>query len=242
MCGSMKTFSIFSLWPNPAVERTCSKSRVVRLLLSWASQHMQKIFLVISLLAITTFSASAEVIGYVRDGKFHPLVTVDGKRIAEVQSRKLQMVGTIRNAFEPSPESLRVAGQEDYEDGFSNKLGRFGKVQGKAKDNQFYLQGSSSPMRAKVPSKELKRSFYRHFSNDPWGRHFAESGGSKKPVAALEKKRDVQVLYATDLNANGKPELWITYRLMYGEIGRMVWEQRGINEWVSLANHCFNCD
>ena len=205
---------------------------------------MQSILRILSLLALTAFSccASAGVIGYVRDGKFHPLVTVEGQRIAEAHSRELQLVGSIRNAFAPSTTSLSVTSQEDYEDAFSDELGRFGVVEGKAEDNQFYLEGSSSPLRAEAPSKELKRSFYLHFSKDRWGRHFADSPGAKDPVSVLEEEGKIQALYATDLNANGKTELWLTYRLMYGELGRMVWEQSGVNEWVSLTNHCFNCD
>lgn len=48
---------------------------------------------------------------------------------------------------------------------------------------------------------------------------------------------------ATDPDHDGRKELWIDYRLMYGEIGRMVWEQSDSGEhWAEIANECFACD
>ena len=58
-----------------------------------------------------------------------------------------------------------------------------------------------------------------------------------------EESAEVRILYATDLDGDGKKELWITHRLASGKLGRMVFEQRAAaGEWVELASHCYACN
>ena len=75
-----------------------------------------------------------------------------------------------------------------------------------------------------MPSAELVQSFLRFFRDD-------------------ERSGDVRILYATDLDRDGKQELWLTYRLPSGKLGRMVVEQRAAaGQWVEIASHCWACD
>lgn len=186
--------------------------------------------------------AYADVIGYISDHNFHPLVVIENGSFSEAKSRNINLIGTLREAFEPQSASLSITAQKDYEDAYSDELGRFGVVRGKFREDAFYLLKSSIPLHSAVPSKALARDFYEYFSVDPWGKHFAEGAGSMEPATFLEQDKSVRILYETDLDSDGKKELWMTYRLMYGEVGRMVWEQVGPKKWQSIANHCFNCD
>lgn len=206
---------------------------------------MRSVLLALAFFAVCDSAlADPVIIGYMAEHRYHPLITVEGSRISEVKPRTLSLVGTLRDAFVPNKTALSVQRQEDYEDAFTDKLGRYGIVLGESQENSFYvLNGTAGSIHAKIPSKEMKKSFFGFFSKDQWGRHFAESADTRDPIRVLESEGKVQLHYATDLNRNGKSEVWATYRLMYGELGRMIWEE-GTNpgEWISIANHCYNCD
>ena len=72
-------------------------------------------------------------------------------------------------------------------------------------------------------------------------RQLGLSGGGRF-LADDERSGEMRILYATDLDRDGKTELWIAYRLPSGESGRMVWEQRATaGAWVELADSCYRC-
>jgi len=198
------------------------------------------------LLAASASPAPPSVFGYVQEGQFHPLLVLAGAQFAKYDA-KTSLVGTLRNAFDPKGPELHVEKDLEFDDLDADPpaKGRLGEVPGRSYRKLFFeLSPGPVPRPAVAPSLEQKRSFLRFFAKkDDWGGQFAEGAKPGGEVAKIEQRGNVQILYATDLDGDGKTELWITYRLMYGEIGRMVWEQTDKNgEWVELANHCSSCD
>lgn len=184
------------------------------------------------------------VFGYVQAGKFHPLLVVEDAQIGPYDAAKTSLLGVLRNAFEPTGAEFPVQKQIDYVDPSSDQPERFGVVPGRSDEKSFFeLNRGRNPRAASVPTLELQRSFLRFLAHDGWGEQFLEDAEPGDEVATLERKGDVRILYVTDLDSDGKKELWIAYRLPYGKTGRMVWEQRAAEgEWVALVNHCFGCD
>ena len=209
------------------------------------------IFLLLaSTLYATLLSANeqpAGIIGYIDDSRFHPLVVVTEETIRSVDSAKMELKGNLRNAFRITPESYSIQKQEDYVDPYGKDTpGRFGVINKKASSlREFYaLQPSVYPSQSPDVNKEVIRNFYVFFARHKWGQHFFENKDLlNKPVAEIAKKTNLRVRVVTDLNHNSRPELWITYKLMYGEIGRMVFEQASDgSNWSEIANHCYICD
>ncbi len=187
------------------------------------------------------------IIGYIDDSRFHPLVVITSETLSRADSAKLELKGKLRNAFRVLPETYLIQKQEDYLDAHGEDTpGRFGVInEKKSSIRDFYtLQQSVYPSQSPDVNKEIIRNFYVFFSRHKWGQHFFE--GKKlldKPVEEIAKKTNLRVHVVTDLNHNSRPELWISYKLMYGEIGRMLYEQAGDgSNWDEIANHCYLCD
>jgi hypothetical protein len=188
-----------------------------------------------------------ETIGYIDDSRFHPLVVATSGTISRADSAKMELKGKLRNAFRVAPETYFIQKVEDYVDAHGEDTpGRFGVINKKTSSiRDFYtLHPSGYPSQSPDVNKEIIRNFYTFFSHHKWGQHFFE--GKKlldKPIEEIAKKTNLRVHVVTDLNHNSRPELWISYKLMYGEIGRMVYEQAGDgSNWGEIANHCYLCD
>lgn len=91
-------------------------------------------------------------------------------------------------------------------------------------------------------SDNLAAAFYRFFRNDDWGRRFTWPDSHQATVDVLARTWGVLLHAETDLDTDNRRELWMSYGLMYGETGAMVYELRDDGGWESVANHCFKCD
>jgi hypothetical protein len=188
------------------------------------------------------------VIGYIDDSRFHPLVIATADTISKADSAKLELKGQLRNAFEDTPQTFSVKKQQDYTDPYDDKdtPRRFALTDKKFSSvNTFFtLQPTAFPSQSPDAYKEIARKFYAFFSGHKWGRHFfTDKKLLEKPLEEIAEKTNLRIHVVTDLNHNSSPELWVTYKLMHGEIGRMVYEQVGDgSNWEEIANHCYECD
>jgi len=195
-----------------------------------------------------TNEQQAGIIGYIQNSRFHPLVVVTSETISRADSAKLDLKGQLRNAFRHKSETFSIQKQEDYVDPYvdSDTPRRFGLVNKKISSvSDFYtLQPSIFPSQSPNVNKEIVGNFYSFLSRDKWGQYFfKEKKLLDKPLEEIAKKTKVRIHVITDLNHNSRPELWITYELMYGEIGRMVYEQASDgSNWEMIANHCYVCE
>jgi hypothetical protein len=188
------------------------------------------------------------IIGYIDDSRFHPLVVVTSEAISIADSAKLVLKGRLRNAFKDTLQTFSVEKQQDYIDPYDRKdtPRRFGLIDKKFSSVSvfFTLQPTAFPSQSPVVNQEIVRSFYVFFSGDKWGQHyFTVKKLLDKPIEEIAKKTNLSVHVVTDLNHNSRPELWISYKLTHGEIGRMVYEQASDGRsWEEVANHCYACD
>ena len=182
----------------------------------------------LSLLVAGTAPASSvqpSVIGYVEKGRFHPLLVVEAAQFGPFDPRKTSLAGgVLRSAFDATGAEFPIQAERVYLDD-RGEPAKYGLAPGRSYEALFFeLNRGAKPRPASAPSAELRRSFLRFFADD-------------------ERSGDVRILYATDLDGDGKKELWIAYRLASGKLGRMVFEQRAAaGEWVELASHCYACN
>src|SRR3989442_7145288 len=195
-----------------------------------------------------TNEQQAGIIGYIENSRFHPLVVVTSETISRADSAKLDLKGQLRNAFRHKSETFSIQKQEDYVDPYvdSDTPRRFGLVNKKISSvSDFYtLQPSIFPSQSPNVNKEIVGNFYSFFSHDKCGQYFFKALKLlDKQLDEIATKTKVPSNMITDLNHNSRPELWITYELMYGEIGRMVYEQASDgSNWEMIANHCYVCE
>ena len=163
------------------------------------------------------------VIGYVDHDRFHPLLIVDAGQLGPYDAHTSLAGGVLRNAFEAGGAEFPVQRDMQYV-GRDGEPARYGLVPGRSFDAAFFeLDRGARPRASTAPAAELVQSFLRFSADDERGA--------------------VQALYATDLDGDGKKELWLSYRTASGKLGRMVWEQRAAaGQWVELAEHCYGCD
>jgi hypothetical protein len=158
--------------------------------------------------------------------------------ISRADSAKLDLKGQLRNAFRDKSPTFSIQMQEDYVDPYddSETPRRFGLVNKKVSSvSDFYtLQPFIFPSQSPNVNKEIVGNFYSFLSREKL---------LDKPLEEIAKKTNVRIHVITDLNHNSRPELWITYELMYGEIGRIVYEQASDgSNWEMIANHCYVCE
>lgn len=198
------------------------------------------------LVVVESSCADKQVIGYVRDSLYHPLIVLANDSLMKAESRDLELGSFIINAFEREGDTVRCQEQIDYEDLYTDELARCCRVSTKVKeDNQYYLMGGSSLSDELVDiDEQVVRGFYQWFSKDEWGRQFlGNPSWLTLPLESLYDSSEVWTEYATDLDHDGALELWIMYKLMRGEKGRMVYEQgQDKAQWICLAIHCYDCD
>ncbi len=173
----------------------------------------------------TNAQTQTSVIGYVQDDRFHPLLVVEAAQIGPYDARKTSLLGVLRNAFEETGAEFPI--QRDVEKpGPDGEPARYGLVPGRSDEAAFFeLNRGRNPRRVSRPTPELTQSFLRYFAPDE------------------SEETELRMLYVTDLDSDGKKELWMSYRSLGGKIGRMVWEQRASKgEWIELAHHCYAYD
>lgn len=112
-------------------------------------------------------------------------------------------------------------------------------------DTDFF---TNDKIKFKTLSKNLHedtlRNFYTFISKDAhWSRRI-ENRLLKKSIKDIETESGIHINFITDINKNSKVELWITYDVIYGMVGRMVYEQRKNSDdnWNLINNICLNCD
>ena len=170
-------------------------------------------------------SAQSHVIGYVDQGRFHPLLVVESAQLGPFDPHTMALAGGVaRDAFGDGSAAFPIQGERAYADA-NGEPAKYGVAPGRSYDGAFFeLDRGAKPRRTTVPSAELVQSFLGFFADD-------------------ERAADLRILYATDLDGDGKAELWIRYRTPRGASGRMVWEQRAQpGAWVELAERCYGCD
>ncbi|HXZ85466.1 MAG TPA: hypothetical protein VEI82_08250 [Myxococcota bacterium] len=177
-------------------------------------------------LAATTPPGSPQpgVIGYVEDGRFHPLLIVQAEQFGPFDPRTMSLAGgALRDAFADGGAEFPIQAERKYADP-SGETAKYGLAPGRSYESLFFeLSRGAKPRPASPPTPELEQSFRRFLADD-------------------ERSSAMRILYATDLDGDGKKELWIAYRLPSGERGRMVWEQRAAaGAWVELADRCYRC-
>jgi hypothetical protein len=178
------------------------------------------------LLAGSTLPSSPQpgVIGYVEEGRFHPLLVVESAQFGPFEPARMSLAGgVLRDAFGDDSAEFPIQAEREYADP-KGDTAKYGLAPGRSYDGEFFeLNRGAKPRPSSRPTPELEQSFRRFLADD-------------------ERSSTMRVLYATDLDGDGKQELWIAYRLPSGESGRMVWEQRAAaGAWVELADHCYRC-
>lgn len=189
------------------------------------------------------------LIGYSEEEDFVPLLAVMGESLKKLETLPQAPYKKIRDAFQNSTESYQIKKWEiniDDMSGDSYVLAKLDRKIVKPKRGTFFISciGVCKQPEVKNQSSEILNSFYSFFAKDKWGKHFIPTDLLKKSTAEIAAKSEVHIHHLTDLNKNGLPELWITYRLMHGEIGHMVYEQgsKKATDWKMLTNGCIGCD
>jgi len=164
------------------------------------------------------------VIGYVEDGRFHPLLVVQSAQFGPFEPLRMSLAGgVLRDAFSDEGAEFPIQAERQYT-APTGDTAKYGVAPGRSSRTEFFeLNREAKPRPSSQPTLELERSFRRFLADD-------------------ERSGEMRILYATDLDRDGKTELWIAYRLPSGESGRMVWEQRATaGAWVELADSCYRC-
>jgi hypothetical protein len=117
----------------------------------------------------------------------------------------------------------------------------FYSIQKKIKRGTFFSTKRNLDFNFRYNDNNLTKRFYKYFSKTKWGQHFISGNLLQKDVTAIENNSGVIIHHITDIDSNGHFELWITYKLKYGEIGAMVYENEN-NTWNEISNKCINCD
>lgn len=165
------------------------------------------------------------VIGYVEQGRFLPLLVVDAAQFGPFDARTMALAGSVaRDTFADDGAEFPIQAERAYVDA-SGEPAKYGLAPGRSYTDRFFeLDRGAKPRPSSPPSPDLVQSFTRFLAED-------------------DRASELRVLYATDLDRDGKQELWVVYRPAGGGSGRMVWEQRAqAGAWVELADRCDGCD
>lgn len=185
----------------------------------------------------------ASALGYLQDGRFFPLIVTTPSSFASASSTTT-ITGTLRNAFRATKESYVVRSAKQYEDAFTDEWWVYGELPTNvSKREEFYTLGARVPGSFADRKTDTVMSFYRFFANDKWGRHLIDNRDwLKLGPSKIAENSNVRAHYVTDLDTDGLREIWLTYVLMYGEVGRMIFEESGGGQWKQVVNHCYSCD
>ena len=207
-----------------------------------------------ALLALTLLTLAASnlhagdmsVIGYVQDSLFHPLLTLTNDSLAPADSRSLDLKGKLVDAFRPDGDTATVVEQKDYEDMYTDQLGRYGVIHSSVDENErYYILNHACECTAVLEVDDATIiGLMQTLAKDSWHFVFAKPGQWRSlPTDSLEENSLIQLQYTTDIDRDGLVEAWLMYKLMWDDWGRVVYEQNADNSgWTKLADRCFNCD
>ncbi len=202
------------------------------------------------------------IFGYLIGARFYPLLLLDARGFDSEHAARTRLTDrNVQALTNPAPVlQLALAGREardlanpahvmplvaetTYVDPYvDDRPGKFGAVAPLSPGLVVfaYLGPEIGPVDFRSDTA-VARSFYRSFSRDYWGRQFFDNVSLDGPLQAVADSSKVRPYGMTDADGDGNPELWLTYQLMYGEIGAMVWENTP-QGWRMLGYHCFRCD
>ena len=182
------------------------------------------------------------IMGYVGGGTFHPLVLFEGGQLVRVEVADLQLEELLAYRVNGDTTSIQLGQQERYVDRYTDENGIFAHVAIAATGYPFFAYtGAGAGVLVFRPDTAATRSFYRVFAQDPWGRQFFGTSDLDGPLPEITAESKVRTHGVTDVDRDGRLEIWVTYRLMWGEVGAMGWEETGTG-WTRFAIHCFDCD
>ena len=187
---------------------------------------------------------SESIYGYVRDINFYPLVSLEGHQFRVLTNSHAQIPEIVEPLIQTLPaNALQLTSSENYIDRYGqDTIGTFGKMTPVKQTTPFFYKNVNSAVVEFSKDTVARKSFYKFFSNDNWGRHFISKAQLSLSLPTIAKVTDINIHAVTDINEDGRKEIWASYKLMYGEIGAMVYEQGGSEGWKELVNHCFQCD
>jgi hypothetical protein len=163
------------------------------------------------------------VLGFVEENAFIPMVAFADSEFVPYEAKWMKLEGPLRNAFEAGSESIPIESDEVYPDQYTSGDARMAHVKSPAREGTFFALGRAQPFPAERPSGALESAF----------------------LGRMEEPKTWRVGWVTDLDQNGRKELWVDHRFMYGEIGRIVYEQSASDsdeQWTELASECWGCD
>lgn len=187
---------------------------------------------------------SVPVYGYVRDGNFHPILSVENNQFKVLAGSHSNIPKSIEPLFvRGSANALEISGSENYKDVLGvDKVGTLGKISSEEKPATLFYKDIDSASVKSSDNQSESMSFYTFFSQDKWGRHFISKAQLSLQLENIANETGIIIHAITDIDANGRSEVWVSYKLMYGEIGAMIYQQGEKEEWTLLVNHCFWCD
>lgn len=202
------------------------------------------IFLLGPLIFWGNLSNQKIIIGFVQENHFMPLTIIDNDSLysaplgTKLEGKIIKIVSK-----EKEVHSIKSSGQ--YTDIYTDELHDFAVIDTSISSRDAFYVMSKKVFHFKLPDAcmDLIHNFYTFFSKDDWGHHFIGQELLKESTHDIAEKSGVMIHFITDLDSDNFMELWISYKLMYGEIGYMVYEQDlASNDWISIANCCVNCD
>ncbi|WP_075187031.1 hypothetical protein [Teredinibacter haidensis] len=207
-------------------------------------KYIFAIFLILFASYSITEKKSVPVYGYVRDGNFHPVLSVENNQFKVLAGSHSSIPKGIEPLFiRDSVNTLEISGSENYQDVLGeDKVGTLGKISSEEKPDTFFYKSIDSAAVNSSNNQSKNMSFYSFFSRNEWGRHFINKNQLSLSLENIAKESGVFIHAITDIDENGRNEVWVSYKLMYGEIGAMIYQEEEKEEWKLLVNHCFWCD
>ena len=199
---------------------------------------MTKYFLFLYLFLNVAFAK--QVIGYIEHNYFFPIIEINNNKIETNISINDCLSFEALNSYK-KPFKFKVQYYTNLFDRYTDKYNLVAKVNTSKSFDKILF--SNEP---KIITKDIVLfqndiiNFYQYFKNDKWGRNFYEKIKKPKTISDFEKT-GIKIILITDINMDKNIELWITYRLMYGEIGRMIYEKKD-NNWKMILWRCHSCD
>ena len=199
-----------------------------------------------------SFAEKADAIyGYVKGEYFHPMVSIKNNEIMLASRVDIDTPAKIKPIFkdDSNDQNTKVISLSSPEN-YKNVLGVEGggtrakliQTHGEDTSSFLFFQSINNQSIKFYNDESINISFYHYFSKDNWGQHFINKALLVKSSKDIGKETDVNIHGLTDLDSDGKKEVWVSYKLRYGEIGVMLYEQSNDNNWELLLNHCYWCD
>ncbi|TEW50153.1 hypothetical protein [Psychromonas algicola] len=212
---------------------------------------MKKVFVTFLICFINTCFAenTSAIYGYVKGEYFHPMLSIKDNKILITSGININTPAQIKPIFEDNAIVINLSVPENYNEalgveggGTRSKLIQPLNLDGQQPAPFLFFQSINYPSITRYNNESINMSFYHYFSKDDWGQHFVNKALLVKPSKEIGNETDVNIHGLTDLDSDGKKEIWVSYKLRYGEIGVMLYEQSNGDTWDLLINHCYWCD